>query len=86
MPWGSGWRVRATRGPSASLGAGSLDLFGSLRLPHGAQDDKAVFFAEAREECKSGVRKIGHCPRCPILDMLCFEGVMQPKGHSLESC
>ena len=44
------------------------------------------FFAEAREECKSGVRKIGQCPRCPILDMLCFEGVMQPKGHSLESC
>ena len=24
----------------------------------------------------------GKCPRCPILDMPCFEGVMQPKGHS----
>ena len=39
-----------SRSAQGSLGfaRGLLDLFGSLRLPHGVQDDKAVFFAEAR--------------------------------------
>jgi len=76
---------------------GSFDLFGSLphlitRKPRVLGTPVAYLTALRMTPLirvpgkRSFTLSAGRCPRCPIMDMPCFEGDVQPKGHSLESC